>query len=148
MKFFYFDEVYKNMQLFVEYYTNTPINILIIQHMISLFYLLVLAIIYILIQRLTEPYLFYPKSFESYMIDDTGGVLVSKSESGKYDLVSGNLVLFLKEECGVSEYSDEELKKLILKYCKYVDKAYGKDSSLVDMNFGKDYKALLSGNLT
>ena len=142
MKFFYFDEIYKGMQELVEYYTNTPIKTMIIHHLV----IISISIVIIIVERLWESYPFYPKSFEYSMVD-SNGVYISRSDDGGIDLVSGSFKHFLDCECDISEYSDEELNGIILKYCKYVDKVYGKSPEFAKKNFGKDYKALLNGDL-
>lgn len=143
MKFSIFGRMYENTQELIGYYTNTPINILIIHHLLTF----CVAMILILIYLLTKAYPFYPKSFKYSMVEPKG-VYVARSEDGEIDLVSGSFKHFLSSECDVSEYSDEELNGLILEYCKYVDKVYGKSPEFAQKNFGKDYKALLNGDLT
>lgn len=136
-----------NMYEFIDYLTQTPVKDVITHFIIcSVVAFLVGAFVAIEIFN-RDRSLFLPKCFRRYMIDNNGGVIVSKSDNGIYDLVSGNLILFLREEANLKDWSDSEIIKLIIKYCKYVDKFYGKDSSFVAMNIGKDYKSLVDGSL-
>ena len=85
-----------------------------------------------------------PKCYREEMNEDGGFIVSINKDTGEIQNVSGSLYRYLRTMPESANFDDEDLSKLFIKYCYYVDKNYGVEPKFVEENIAKDAKDILA----